>query len=188
MRNIEITVLAVLMGVSISFSANVFSLYTDQRAVQQGDILTVMIVEDAQAGASTSTSTGKKNRYGVDNIKGSGALGFIPSFGASGELGAEYSGKGDTKRSRSFIAKVSARIDKVLDNGNLLITGNKVVKINQEQEIIELTGIVRPEDIEADNTVLSYNIADAKITYSGKGVNSDAQRAGPITRFFNWIF
>jgi flagellar L-ring protein precursor FlgH len=185
--NVAKLVTLLLVSVSLSFGARIFNLYTDQRAVLQGDLLTVLIMENAQAGTSTSTGTSKKSEYGVSGIKGSGALNFIPEFGVSGGMGNSFQGAGDTKREGSLVAKLSVKIEKVYDNGNLLITGNKVVEINEESEIIKLTGIVRPEDIEANNTIYSYNIADAQITYTGKGVNSDAKRAGPITRFFNWL-
>ncbi len=188
MKNLVKAALLITVTFSLSFGAKVYSLYTDQRAVQQGDILTVLIVENASAGTSTSTQTGKSNAYGVKASAGTGGLSFMPSFGVNGEVGQKYSGEGDTKREGSLVAKISAKIEEVYSNGNLLISGNKVVEINEEQEIIKLTGVVRPEDIEANNTILSYNIADAQITYQGKGVNSDAERAGPITRFFNWIF
>ncbi len=174
--------------VSLSSAARIYNLYTDHRAMQAGDLLTVLIVENAKAGTNSSTKTGTNTKFGVNNVKGSGALGMIPAFGASGEMGAGYEGSGDTRREGNLVAKLSVRIDKVYDNGNLLITGDKVVEINEEKEIIRLTGMVRPQDIEADNTILSYNIANAEITYTGHGVNSDARRPGPFARFFNWLF
>jgi len=172
----------------VANSSDVYSLYTDHRAMKQDDILTVLIVENAKAGSQSSTNTNKKNSFGVDNIEGSGALDFIPSFGASGSTKVGYDGKGGTSREGKLVAKVSARIVKVLDNGNLMIDGQKVVEINEEKEIIKLSGIVRPEDIGSDNTIYSYNISEAKITYSGKGVTNTGHRPGLIARILNWIF
>ncbi len=182
------TTIMILLLLSVCYSARIYNLYTDHRAMQEGDLLTVLIVENAKAGSNSTTKTGSKTSMGISNLKGSGKLGFIPGFGASGEMGSDYQGGGDTRREGNLVAKLSVRIDKVYDNGNLLITGDKVVEINEEKEIIRLTGTVRPQDIEGDNTVLSYNIANAEITYSGHGVNSDARRPGPFARFFNWLF
>ncbi len=181
--------MGVLLVLAVASQATrVANLYTDNKAVLEGDILTVMIVENAKAGTNSQTKTDTKNSMGIKNAKGSGALGVIPAFGASGEMGAAFQGSGDTRREGNLVAKLSVRIDKVYDNGNLLISGDKIVEINDEKEIIRLTGIVRPQDIEAGNTVYSYNIANAEITYSGNGTDANASRPGPIARFFNWLF
>lgn len=172
----------------VAYAGNVYSLYTDHRAMKKDDILTVLIVENAKAESQSSTNTDKQNSFGVDNVGGSGALGFIPSFGASGGTKAEYNGKGGTAREGELVATISARVVEVMDNGNLRIDGNKVVEINEEKEIIKISGIVRPEDIESDNTVYSSDISEAKITYSGKGVANTGRRPGLIARFLNWIF
>ena len=172
----------------IVHAGDVYSLYTDHRAMKKDDILTVLIVENAKAESQSSTSTDKKNSFGVDNVEGSGALRFIPSFGASGGTKVEYDGKGGTAREGELVATISARVVEVMDNGNLRIDGNKVVEINEEKEIIKISGIVRPEDIESDNTVFSHDISEAKITYSGKGVANTGRRPGLIARILNWIF
>ena len=177
----------VITAYTVSAGA-VYSLYTDHRAMRHDDILTILIVENSKAGSHSTTTTGKENSFGIDNIKGSGGLDFVPAFGASGGLNTGFSGKGATSREGSFIATISARVIDVLDNGNLVIDGSKVVEINENKEIIKISGIVRPEDIETNNTIYSYNISDAKITYSGKGVTDMGRRPGLLARFFNFIF
>ena len=172
----------------VVYSSDVYSLYTDHRAMKADDLLTVYIVENAKAGSKSSTNTSKKNSFGVDNVSGSGALDIIPSFGASGGTKVDYDGEGGTSRKGELVAKISARVVKVLDNGNLVIIGNKTVEINEEKEIIKISGVVRPEDIESNNVVYSHNIADAQITYSGKGVANTGRRPGFFARFFNWLF
>ncbi len=180
----------VLIGAFVQgvIAAPMYSLYTDKRAMRVDDILTVYIVESAKAGSNSGTSTDKKNQVGVNGIQGTGLLSFIPAFGASGSVGVGFDGKGSTSREGSLLAKVTARVSKVLDNGNLVIDGNKMVEINNEKEIISVSGIVRAQDIQPDNFVYSYNISDAKITYSGKGAAHEGQRPGLIARFLNWIF
>lgn len=179
---------ALITVVYISHSAQMVSLYTDHRAMRKDDILTIMIVENSKAGSESTTSTGKSNSFGIDNVKGSGPLDFIPAFGASGGLNTGFEGGGATGRSNSFIATISARVIDVQDNGNLIIEGSKVVEINEEKEIIKVSGVVRPEDIETDNTIMSYNISDANITYSGKGVADKGRRPGLFARLFNILF
>ncbi|MCL1947679.1 MAG: flagellar basal body L-ring protein FlgH [Chitinivibrionia bacterium] len=187
MKNSVILLTAAVFINAVS-AANVYSLYTDRKAMRQGDILTVLISENAEAGTKSTTNTEKTNGYNVKNNAGVGSLKLIPRFEASGELGTNYDGKGTTTRKGNLIAKITVSIDEVFDNGNLLISGSKVVMVNEEKEIISITGIVRPQDIESDNTVYSHKVANSEITYSGKGSASSAQRPGPIARFFNWLF
>jgi flagellar L-ring protein FlgH len=169
-------------------SATVGNLFSDHRAVRADDILTVLIVESAKAGSESKTKTSKESSMGVAADGGSGALGFLPSFGANGSSKVGFDGKGGTSREGSLVATVSARVVKVLDNGNLVIEGNKVVEINDEKEMIKLTGVVRPQDIQTNNIIYSSSIADAQITYAGKGVANTGQRPGILARFVNWIF
>lgn len=170
------------------FASSMYNLYSDHRAMQVDDLVTILIDESAKAGSESNTSTSKKNDIGVNNLKGSGLLDFIPAFGASGGTNIGYDGKGGTTRQGSLVATISARVTKVLDNGNLVIDGSKTVMINEEKEIIKISGIVRPQDIGPQNTISSSSIADAEITYSGKGVAQKGQRPGLIARFFNWVF
>jgi flagellar L-ring protein precursor FlgH len=170
------------------FAGSIYSMYNDKKAYTTDDILTVIIVESAKAGSESGTSTNKKNNISLQAQAGTGALSFLPAMGASAGNGVDYGGKAGTTRSGNLVAKISARVVKVLDNGNLVIDGSKVVEINDEKEIIKISGIVRPQDIEANNTIYSYNIADAQITYSGKGVVHTGERPGLIARILNWIF
>ncbi len=187
MRKIIGTFAAALFVVSAQ--ANDFNLYTNHRAMRVDDILTVVIDENAKAGSQSSTSTDKSN--GLDLGIGAGVgplLGRIPQMSASGSLGVKFDGKGQTARTGNLNANISARVVQVLDNGNLVIEGSKVVEINEEKEIIKISGIVRPQDIEANNIVMSSNIADAQIAYSGKGSVQQGHRPGPFARLMNFIF
>ena len=85
-------------------------------------------------------------------------------------------------------AVVSARVMEVLPNGTLRIEGSKQVVINDETEVLSVSGLVRPEDIAADNSVPSGRVADAKISYSGRGTDANAQQPGYVARFLDWLF
>ncbi|MDR3000829.1 MAG: flagellar basal body L-ring protein FlgH [Fibromonadaceae bacterium] len=166
------------------------NLYTDKKGKKAGDVVTVLIIEAAKAGSDTRTETEKKNNLSIGQEKSTGSklFSWIPTFGVNGNANMSYDGKGATARNGELKATVTARITEVLDNGNLLIEGSKVVAINDEEEILEVSGTIRADDINPDNTVYSYKIAEAIIRYSGSGTNSQAAKPGLFTRFFNWIF
>jgi flagellar L-ring protein precursor FlgH len=187
------------LSISVFFAVCAFSapiaslygnnLYTDKKGKKAGDVVTVLVLEAAKAGSDTRTETEKKNEIGIGQEKSKGKLfGWLPNFNVSGSANINYNGKGVTARNGELKATVTARITEVLDNGNLLIEGSKLVAINSEEEILEISGTIRADDINPDNTVYSYKIAEAVIKYSGSGVNSDAEKPGVLTRFFNWIF
>ncbi len=171
-----------------------YSLYTDKKAKRTEDVITVLIVENAKAGSDTKTNTDKSQNATVDinpfNVKwgGGAANEYSPKVGFGGKIGQKYDGTGKTTRQGDVRATLSARIVAVYDNGNLLIEGNKEVEVNSEKEILRVSGIVRPEDISPDNTVLSEKIADARIQYTGSGDLHQASRPGLLARFFNWLF
>lgn len=182
----NITLAAALLWLPLQ--AGPYSLYTDHRAVGIDDILTILIDEQAKAGSQSGTNTNKQNDYGVQGVEGNGALRFMPAFGLSGGTNIGYDGKAGTTRQGNLVAKVSARVVRVLDNGNLVIEGSKVLEINEEKEIIKISGVVRPQDIEANNIIYSHNIADAQISYSGKGTVHNGHRPGLLTKLLNLIF
>lgn len=180
--------LTIVVWTAISARATQYSLFTDKKGHKPGDIITVLISEDAKASNDTKTATESSNQLGMGVEKGSGLLKWVPGFGLDGGTNVEYDGSGATQRNGELKATVTARIIEVLTNGNLVIEGSKQVTINNEEEILEVSGMVRSDDINADNTVYSYKLADAVIRYTGQGVTSSAQEPGLITRFFNWLF
>jgi flagellar L-ring protein precursor FlgH len=188
-KNMKLVAVSIVIAISCvaAFAGSNYSLYNDRKALGTDDILTVVIIESAKAGSQSGTNTSKQNDMSLSGGGGTGLLHFIPSMGATGGNKVGYDGKAGTSREGSLDAKLSARVIKVLDNGNLVIEGSKVVEINDEKEIIKLSGVVRPSDIESNNTIFSYNIADAQITYSGKGTVHTGERPGLIARFLNWI-
>ena len=188
MKKYFFPLLAFFLLNNMIFAASSLSIYNAHRAMHVDDILTVVIVESAKAGSQSGTNTNKENEMNLQGGNGSGLLKFIPNFGASGSSKVSYDGKGGTSREGNLVAKISARVVQVLDNGNLVIDGSKVVEINEEKEIIKVSGVVRQQDIESNNIIYSYNIADAQITYSGKGTANTGQRPGLLARILNWIF
>ncbi|MDD4517279.1 MAG: flagellar basal body L-ring protein FlgH [Limnochordia bacterium] len=159
-------------------------LMRDRRAHKEGDLVTIIVVEQAEATQTAATQTGKKGSVGVG--PGLGLLDFIPLIRASGD--DDMSSKGTTSRGSSLQTKITAQISEKLPNGNFVIEGTHSFVLNGEKQEISIKGVVRPDDIDGDNEVLSSHIADAEITYQGFGVVGDKQQPGILTRLFQWLF
>lgn len=166
------------------------SLFTDVKAGRTGDILTVLIVESTSASNAASTEITKDSKFNLDAGPGFGAWPFreIPVFGADGESKNESANEGKTTRSGSITSQMAVRVIGVQPNGDLVIEGTRVLGINNDKEMLVLNGTVRPQDISPQNTVYSYQIADAQITYRGKGAAANGSKPGWIMRFLNWLF
>lgn len=164
-----------------------YSLFSDQKANKIGDAITIIVVEASQASNNASTTTGRESTLG---FSGSGSLDKTLLPKADLNIGSQndFSGTGSTKTSGLIKTKISASIDSLYENGNMHISGSKKITINGEEQIIIIKGIVRPSDIYADNTVLSYNISDAQITFEGNGIIDNSQRPGWLTKLFHWLF
>jgi flagellar L-ring protein precursor FlgH len=174
-------------GLDFSKAANV-SLFSDHKARQVGDLLTVLIMESSQATHSAKTVTKKNHKTEAKGGPGTGALSLLPDFGFSGEGKNEYDGQGSTIKSGSLKAQMSVKVVAIKEDGNLVIEGSRVIGVNDDQEALALKGEIRPQDIMENNTIYSYNIANADIQYKGKGVANTGAKPGIIARFLNWLF
>ena len=178
-------------------SRNTF--FQDLRARNVGDIVTITISEKTSAVKEAKTSTSRKSdtdigittalglplKFGMGNFLGQGNE-FSPNVESSYDAG--FDGSGKTERIGELSAVISARVVEVLGNGNLVLEGKKDTIVNNELQYIIISGIVRPEDIKEDNTILSTLISDARIEYSGKGVVSDEQHPGWLRRFLDNVW
>ena len=163
------------------------SLFSDQKASQVGDAITIVVIEFSQASNNAQTTTGRSSDIGLNaggNVAGSELPGTDVSLGVTND----FRGSGATKTSGMMRTKISATIDSVLDNGNLLIKGSRKIVINGEEQTIFIRGIVRTTDIDPNNSVLSYNISEAEIRIEGSGRISDSQSPGWLTKLFHWLF
>ncbi|MEL0648211.1 flagellar basal body L-ring protein FlgH [Pseudoalteromonas agarivorans] len=163
-------------------------LYSDKKALRTGDIITVKLEESTQATKAAKTETDKETESSLDPVIGLGGLpvnigGDSIQFG----IGSDSSFTGDSKsnQSNSLVGDISVNVMRVLPNGNLVIRGEKWLTLNTGEEFIRLEGLVRPQDVSADNTVESNRIANARIQYSGKGQTQESQSPGWLTRFFS---
>jgi len=162
------------------------SLYSDIKALKVGDIITVMLMEKTQASKSANNEIKKGTNLSLEPIYAAGAN---MSIGGN-PLDLRYSDSMNTKResdaaqSNSLSGSISANVMQVLNNGNLVIRGEKWISINNGDEFVRLTGIVRSQDIRPDNTIDSPRVANARIQYSGTGTFADVQKMGWLSSFF----
>jgi len=172
-------------------------LYGDRRARHIGDIVLVKIVETSSGTKKTQTKTERESTvtggisglFGLENWYSDKNRYFTPTrTSLNATLTNDFDGKGETKRNSTVTATLSARVVDVAMDGNLIIRGYREVRVNNETQHIILSGIVRPQDISADNSVLSSYIADARIEYSGTGSLADKQEPGWLARALDVIW
>lgn len=170
------------------------SLYSDVTARRVGDIITVSLEENTAATKSAGTTTSKDAGVNVQPITGLGGQ-AINIGGESIQLGmgasSDFSGDAQANQRNSLSGAISVTVVDVLPNQNLVIRGEKWLTLNQGDEYIRLTGIIRPADISPENEITSTKVANARIQYSGTGSFARAQEKGWLTQFFTsslWPF
>ena len=158
----------------------------DGKARRLGDIVTIVITENATASKQATTATGRSSEIsaGIPNMLGlEGSSILTKNFADLSNLinasaSSNFDGSGSTTRKESLSATITAKVVDVLPNSNLLIEGRRNVKVNNEDQIVTVKGTIRQRDITAENTINSIYVADAQITYSGEGIISDRQKPG----------
>jgi flagellar L-ring protein precursor FlgH len=157
--------------------------FKDQRAHQIGDILTVKVKITDQAKLENATARSRTNEEdsGVDNFFGQKKLPILHQVKVPGRIftadsEASSEGKGSIDRKEELTTNIAGVVTQVLPNGNLVIEGRQEVRVNFEVRELIVAGVVRPEDIESDNTVSSSKIAEARIAYGGRGQITDVQQ------------
>jgi flagellar L-ring protein precursor FlgH len=164
------------------------NIYSDSKAHRVGDIISVILSESTQAQKNAKTELKKENSATLDPIIG---LGGAPvtfkdeniQFGLNQE--SDFSGDSKANQGNSLSGNISVHVLRVLPNGNLMIRGEKWMTLNNGDEYIRLTGVIRSQDISSGNTITSSKIANARIQYAGTGSFADVQEQGWLTKFFN---
>ncbi|MBQ1784927.1 MAG: flagellar basal body L-ring protein FlgH [Gammaproteobacteria bacterium] len=161
-------------------------IYSDSKARQVGDIIVVSLNENTSANKGAKSEISKDTEVGM---QAPNVLGKIPSWGGvpmAVDLGSnsDFSGESKVRQSNTLDGTISVTVTQILPNGNLVVRGEKWITINTGDEYVRLTGIIRADDIAADNTIDSNRVANARIQYSGTGSAHDNQEAGWLARFF----
>jgi flagellar L-ring protein precursor FlgH len=166
-------------------------LFADLKARRVGDVLTIVLNESTNAAKTAVTKTAK-----TTSVVNSAPTLFGQSLTIKGKPllsntlnGADsFDGEGSSAQSNSLAGSLTVTVMDVQANGNLVVQGDKTLQLNQGDEYVRISGVVRPADIATNNTVTSDKLADAHISYSGKGVVDSSNRVGWLARFFNSPF
>jgi len=165
------------------------SLLEDRRARYVGDIITVNLVERTSAQKNANASTDRKSSLsgGISAISGKLPLSGLAGLSAEAGTKSGFEGKGAAAANNAFSGTITVTVIDVLANGNLLVSGEKMLTINQGNEFIRFSGVVNSNNVTAANTVQSTQVADARIEYRGSGFVEEANSMGWLHRFFNFI-
>jgi flagellar L-ring protein precursor FlgH len=166
-------------------------LFADLKARRVGDVLTITLNEATNASKSAVTKTAK-----TTSVANTGPTVFgktittkgVPILNTSMSGADSFDGEGSSAQSNSIVGALTVTVVDVRPNGNLVVQGDKTLKLNQGDEFVHIAGVIRPADIATDNTVTSDKLADAHISYSGKGAVDSSNRIGWLARFFNSPF
>jgi flagellar L-ring protein precursor FlgH len=162
-----------------------WSLTSDNHAFRPGDTLTVLLEEDTQASKKAGTTIGKKSR--VDVKPGLLAKLELP-FDTAIDASRTFNGAGTSEQQNALHGEITVVVHQVLPNGLLEVKGEKILALNQGEEVVRLSGYVRTSDIDTNNRVSSQRIANSHIQYTGRGALADSNQPGWLTRVLNSAF
>lgn len=157
------------------------------RAAMVGDIITIQLVENTQASKSNAANMDRDGSIGLTPPSTGPLSNLIKATDVASSGTQTFKGTGAASQSNSLNGEITVTVAKLLPNGNMLVRGQKALTLNRGDEFIQIAGIIRPADISNDNKVLSTRVADARITYSGKGEIARASRQGWLQRFFSML-
>jgi len=159
-------------------------LFADRKAFRVGDLITILLRErtaatkDASASVSRASSSNALSALQIGKLASPGGFPLSTDSATDGVLGSEYSndGSGSQAQNNSLGGDITVSVVNVLPNGNLVVRGEKLITLTHGDEYVQVSGVIRPDDIQPDNTILSKRIANAQITYSGDGQMNDAMK------------
>lgn len=163
-------------------------LFSDLKARRVGDVLTIVLNESitgSKAAVTKTTKTTATANTGPTILGRSITHNGVPILDTTLNGSNTFDGEGSSTQSNSLAGSLTVTVMEVKANGNLVVQGDKTLKLNQGDEFVRLSGVVRPADIATNNTVTSDKLADARISYSGKGAVAQANSMGWLARFFN---
>lgn len=158
----------------------------DRRARHVGDTLTIQLVERLQAEKSTGQQASRTSSRSVD-LPDARPFSLVPEALFAGGSESSFAGSGAARQANRLSGEITVTVQEVLPNGALLIAGDRRIRLARGEEQVQLSGIVRPEDIGPDNRVLSTRVADARLRYTGTGEVAAQARQGWLARFFDRI-
>ena len=173
-------------GAIFQVSAGYAALYEGSRARRVGDPVTIVLVEKTAASKSAGSNLDSNGGLSI-TPPSTGALSLFKPTDASASTARNFKGTGTADQANSLSGEMSVTVAEVYANGTMLVRGQKRVTLNRGDEFVQIKGVIRPADIDADNRVLSTRVADAQIAYTGKGDVARASRQGWLGRFFSVV-
>lgn len=163
------------------------SLFEDTTARRKGDVVTIKLIEAASALASSDTKASKEQNVELPPPKiagGSVTQNDKQVLENQVAAGRDFTGSGESNQAHNFQAVIAVSVVDVLPNNYLVVSGEKLISLNQSNDFIRFSGIIRPQDIALDNTIESQKVANVKISYAGQGVLHSSNTMGPLAKFF----
>ncbi len=163
------------------------NLFSDDKARNVGDLITIKVVENISGSGGAISQGGRNTSVNLDFpapvLMGKQTPNQSPIAGMQASSSNQFKGQGKTVRNANLIATITARVVKVYPNGNLFIVGEKIIKINNDEQILKISGIVKPSYIQPDNSIYSFQISDMRVEYNGKGFIANQQEPGWLAKF-----
>ncbi len=187
MKRLNVCLIMMLISLSLLRAQNPVSLYTDIKAHQVGDVLSVVLAENAYAVQEFKTNSNSNSETKINAASSGNLANFLPMFGGSGTYDSNYKGNNSAQQKDRLTGRLTVRIVEQTETGMLKIKGEREVGVNGEDNILELEGYIRPRDINSDNTIYSYHIADAKINYRKGGITDSFIAPGAFPKIFSFL-
>jgi flagellar L-ring protein precursor FlgH len=164
------------------------SIYTDYKAKEIGDIVTILIVESTSGSQNSGADASSKGKFDAKGQLSGNLTSFLPLFGAKTELSNSSSSQANTNQKDALTGKLTAVVTEILPTGNLALQGTRRMEVNGEKYVLDVRGIARQRDISSENLVMSYNLANVEISYKKDGWINKQGSAGWVTRAGTWLF
>lgn len=181
--------LGVQVFAQLEFKGNVASLFTDERAFKVGDVISVEINEmlQGQNNAQFRSQRGSdvSAEFGAGPAK---VFGLFNPFSGEVSTQNDFDSRVQNNKLTTFVTQISTRVIRTDELGNLYLEGSKVINLPDEEQVVVLSGVARSRDVTQQNTILSTQIANLRVTFKGKGEAEDARRPSLFTRIFQWFF
>lgn len=177
----------ILVLCTLGGAQTVPSLFSDIKAREVGDVLSVIIVENANASRESNANSATRTGFDVNAGTSGNLADFLPVFGGSSDMATTADNKDQTAQKERLTGRISVRIVEKTPSGMLKIMGERKLGVNGEDNLMQLEGYVRQRDITTANTIFSYNIADAKITYRKSGITNRFLKPGTMSKLFTYL-
>jgi flagellar L-ring protein precursor FlgH len=164
------------------------SLYTDYKAKEIGDIVTILIVESTSGSQNSNADASSQGSFDAQGALSGNLTSFLPLFGTKADISSANNSKAKTSQTDALTGKLTAVVTEILPTGTLALQGTRRMEVNGAKYVLNVRGVARQKDISSENLVMSYNLANVEISYKKDGWINNRGTAGWITRAGTWLF